>query len=375
MRKKVLLSRVFAITLGMAMMVGMTACGKSSNTSGKISDYVKLGDYKKLSVDLTVKTITDADVEDKIQNDLKDNAKNEEVKDRKVVQDADIVNINTTATVDGADFTDASADDNDYTLGTKEYGENFDKGIVGKNVGDTFDLTVTLPEDYSDSTKAGKEAKFNITINSIKKEVVPEFNDAFVASISDDCKTTDEYREFVKNDLQKSADEDNENSAKEDLMSQAVSNAKVKGCPDSLYNLYFNQMTNDYTNYAQQWGMDFDSFLSQYMGMDEKGFKDYVLSQTYDIEVAKTIAKKENINVSSKEYKKNLKDLVENNGWDSVDQLEEAYSKEYLENNMVRDEVLDFLYKNAKITKVPEEETTAAPQETTSAEETTTAAQ
>ena len=187
---------------------------------------------------------------------------------------------------------------------------------------------------------------------------MPELNDEFVQSVSDDCKTVDEYRKYVKEDLQKTADDDNESSAKEDLMALAVENATIKGSSDDTYNLYYNQLVNDYTSYAQQWGMTFDNFISQFMGMDEESFKDFVLDQVYDIQVAMAIADKEKLTVSDKEYKTLLKQYAEDYGWDSTDELEKAYSKEYLKNNMTRDKVLDFLFKNANVNKVAEEDET-----------------
>ncbi len=358
MRKNVFMSRVVVAALSISMVMGVAGCGNSDKASNSAKKYVTLGEYKNLDVDLTVSTITDEAVEEEIQSTLEQNAENQEVTDRTTVQEGDIVNINMTATVDGEDFDDANLEDSDYTLGDNEYGEDFDKAFIGKNKGDTFDLTVTLPSDYSDDTYAGKEAAFNITINKIEKSVVPELNDEFVQSVSDDCKTVDEYRKYVKEDLQKTADDDNESSAKEDLMALAVENATIKGSSDDIYNLYYNQLVNDYTSYAQQWGMTFDNFISQFMGMDEESFKDFVLDQVYDIQVAMAIADKEKLTVSDKEYKTLLKQYAEDYGWNSTDELEKAYSKEYLKNNMTRDKVLDFLFKNANVNEVAEEDET-----------------
>ena len=358
MRKNVFMSRVVVAALSISMVMGVAGCGNSDKASNSAKKYVTLGEYKNLDVDLTVSTITDEAVEEEIQSTLEQNAENQEVTDRTTVQEGDIVNINMTATVDGEDFDDANLEDSDYTLGDNEYGEDFDKAFIGKNKGDTFDLTVTLPSDYSDDAYAGKEATFNITINKIEKSVVPELNDEFVQSVSDDCKTVDEYRKYVKDDLQKTADDDNESSAKEDLMALAVENATIKGSSDDTYNLYYNQLVNDYTSYAQQWGMTFDNFISQFMGMDEESFKDFVLDQVYDIQVAMAIADKENLTVSDKEYKTLLKQYAEDYGWDSTDELEKAYSKEYLKNNMTRDKVLDFLFENANVNEVAEEDET-----------------
>lgn len=356
MKNKKFLGRTIAVMLSITMVMGMAGCGKSDKASKNAADNVTLGDYKNLEVNLTVSTITDEDVQEEIDSQLQENATNEEITDRTTVQEADIVNITMTATIDGEDFEDGNVDEYDYTLGENEYGEEFDKGLIGKNKGDDFELTVTLPDDYSDETNAGKQAVFKIKINKIVKEVIPEFNDEFVKTVSEDYQTAEDYRKYVKEDLQATADDDNESSAKEDLMAQAVENAEVSGTSDDLYNLYYNQMTNDYTSYAQQWGMSLNDFLSSFMGMDEEGFKDYVLDQVYDMQVAIAIAKAEKLEVSDDEYKKNLSKYAEDYGWDSEDELEEAYTKEYLKNNMTRDKVLTFLFENAKVTEVPESE-------------------
>ena len=356
MKNKVFLSKTVAAVLSITMVMGMAGCGKSDKTSKSVKDNVTLGDYKNLEVDLTVTTITDEDVEEEIQNQLEQNSTTEEVTDRTTVQDADMVNITMTATVNGEDFEDGNVEDYDYTLGENEYGEEFDKGFIGKNKGDEFELTITLPDDYSDESFAGQQAVFKIKLNKIVKEVTPEFNDEFVKTISEDYQTAEDYRKYVKEDLQSTADKDNESSAKEDLMAQAVENAEISGTSDDLYNLYYNQMTNDYTSYAQQWGMTLENFLASFMGMDEEGFKDYVLDQVYDIQVAIAIAKAEDLEVSDDEYKKNLSKYAEDYGWDSEDELEEAYTKDYLKNNMTRDKVLTFLYENAKINEVPASE-------------------
>lgn len=353
MRNKVFLGRTLATVLSITMLMGMAGCSKSDKTSKSVKDNVTLGDYKNLEVELTVKTVTDEEVEEEIQNQLAQNSEMEEITDRTTVQEKDVVNITMTATVDGEDFDDANVEEYDYTLGDNEYGEEFDKGLIGKNKGEEFELTAKLPEDYDDGTFGGKEAVFKVKINKIEKEVVPEFNDEFVKTVSDECSTTEEYRKYVKEDLQKTADDDNESTAKEDLMSQAVENAEVSGTSDDLYNIYYNQLTNDYTSYAQQWGMTLENFLSSFMGMDEEGFKDYVLDQVYDIQVAIAIAEKEKLQVSEEEYKKNLSQYAEDYGWDSEEELEETYTKDYLKNNMTRDKVLTFLLENAKVTEVP----------------------
>ncbi|MFR9068253.1 MAG: FKBP-type peptidyl-prolyl cis-trans isomerase [Faecalibacterium prausnitzii] len=68
--------------------------------------------------------------------------------------------------------------------------DGFEDQIIGHNIGDTFDVTVTFPEGYGDSTDAegntitlsGKEAVFSVTLNAITQSVVPTLTDEWVES-------------------------------------------------------------------------------------------------------------------------------------------------------------------------------------------------
>ncbi|MBR6003675.1 MAG: hypothetical protein IK068_03025, partial [Lachnospiraceae bacterium] len=73
----------------------------------------------------------------------------------------------------------------------------FEDQIIGHKVGENFDIFVTFPEQYHSEDLAGKDAVFNITINSVK--ITPVFDDAFVKEhLSDVASTKDEYIEFYK---------------------------------------------------------------------------------------------------------------------------------------------------------------------------------
>ncbi len=102
-------------------------------------------------------------------------------------------------TIDGEEFEDGSAEDFDLELGAGYFLDDFEAQLVGANAGETKELTVVFPEEY-DETLAGKEAKFTVKVNSISEKSIPEYNDAFVSSISD-YSTTAEYEDSLKAEL------------------------------------------------------------------------------------------------------------------------------------------------------------------------------
>lgn len=89
-----------------------------------------------------------------------------------VAENGDTVNIDYVGSIDGVEFDGGNTHGTgaDLTLGTGTYIDNFEDQIVGHKVGDTFDVTVTFPDDYGAADLAGKEAVFVTTLNGVYKE-------------------------------------------------------------------------------------------------------------------------------------------------------------------------------------------------------------
>ena len=89
--------------------------------------------------------------------------------------------------------------DPDLTIGSGQFIEGFEDGLVGTTKGRTVELNLTFPEDYSEEM-GGKDVVFTVTINAIKRPAT-EISDEWVAANSE-FKTVDEYREGIRKDLE-----------------------------------------------------------------------------------------------------------------------------------------------------------------------------
>ena len=72
------------------------------------SEYVKLGQYKGLTIKGASTKVTDQDVEDQVNELAQDNASYEEIKDRKIVQKDDYLNVDYTTIINGKENSDYS---------------------------------------------------------------------------------------------------------------------------------------------------------------------------------------------------------------------------------------------------------------------------
>lgn len=227
-------------------------------------DYVTLPeDYASIPVQRADVEPTSEDVQAQIDSLLSQNSTTQDVTDR-AAANGDTVNIDYAGTVDGVAFTGGTATGYDLTLGSGSFIDGFEDQIIGHNVGDTFDVTVTFPDGYGDSTDAegntitlsGKEAVFSVTLNSISESVTPELTDEWVDSnfgISDDLHTADQLRSYFNDALYAT---NYENAIVDYLMS----NSTFKELPSEITSYYIRMFLNYYNQYATAYGMDLNAF-------------------------------------------------------------------------------------------------------------------
>ena len=265
------------------------ASGASVSIYGKVSDFdyasfnyseglddnghwtgIRALDYVTLPDDVSALPLSKADIEPteteiqtQIDTLLNQYATTQNITGR-AAQSGDTVNIDYSGAVDGVAFTGGTATGYDLTLGSHTFIDGFEDQIIGHNIGDTFDVTVTFPEGYGDSTDAegntitlsGKEAVFSVTLNSISESVTPELTDEWVDSnfgTSDDLHTVDALRSYFNDALYAT---NYENAIVDYLMS----NSTFKELPSEITNYYIRMFLSYYNQYATAYGMDLNAF-------------------------------------------------------------------------------------------------------------------
>ena len=328
------------------------------------SEYVTLGEYKGLTVEVSPVEVTDEQVMDQIASETK------QTLTEGTVESGDTVNIDYVGKMDGEEFDGGSAEGYDLEIGSCTFIDGFEDGIIGMQVGETKDLELKFPEEYHSEDLAGKDVVFTVTVNSISR--VPELTDEVADSVVEGM-TAEAYQESVRQDLEDQAKESQKTEAEQKLLQAVYDNATINGYPEENLQYTMKRATDYYEWLASMYGMSLDDYLTNY-GMTQDEFKEQlqpVAEEALGEEMTLlAIAKEENIEVSDQEYQDGLARYAETQGLDDPSKLEESYGENYIRNSLLQEKVLEFLYENATIEEVKETEsdTEAASEEATEEE-------
>lgn len=297
---------------------------------------IKLAEYRNLAVSIpSIAEITDIDVNDAIRNRLKTKATfvNE-------VQTGDTVNIDFNGKIDGNEFDGGNAEGYELEIGSGAFIDGFEDSLIGMKNGETKDISLTFPSDYSNEELAGKDVIFTVTVNEIKR--IPELTDALAKELDPSCDGVEDYKKKVLSELVSDNDfsymRQKGYAALEELESLSdieVSDEAVEWARNLLIAQYYVPTFENY------YGMSFSDMLKkQNVSLDE--FKNNLTSAAKqlaeDTLVIDTVAKEANIEITDADKEEYAKEIGT-----TMDVLQSDFGDDYINLNVKEYKVLNYL--------------------------------
>lgn len=367
------MKRKFAI-LALALCLGasMTSCGSDkgkedtkteSTDTASADDYnldeaVTLGEYKGIAVDKVITPVTDEDVQNEIDYALSNPV--EVTDENAVAQEGDTVNIDYEGTKDGVAFDGGTAQGTDLELGSGQFIDGFEDGLIGAKKGESRDLNLTFPEDYPEESLQGADVVFHVTVNAIKRPS-GELTDAWVQA-NTDYQTIDEYRAGIRTNLEEQNQAQADQQMRNDAWTKVVEGSEIKEYPESLVKKGEDAYEEQVESYAQMFGMEMEDYLEQ-LGMSQEQYnsqkEEYGKSMTAARLVLQAIVKAEGYTTDDEDYKNRLAEYVEQQQTTEEDFLKQ-YGEDVVEEQIMMDRVFDLIVDNAVITEKQETDSTDA---------------
>ncbi len=339
--------------------------GQTAKASGGISakdfdveKYVTIGDYEGMEVSVPVYNFTDEDVEKEMQSEVEYYISNSGAYDYKpldkdTVEDGDIVNIDYVGTKDGVAFDGGTASGAHLTIGSGQFINGFESGLVGHKVGEKVSLNLTFPENYQSAELAGQAVVFDVTINSIDEQSEPELNDNFVKLMGTGANTVDEFREEIKKYLTEQCEQRNESEKKSAVWNAVLEKSTIKDPPEELVNDVLARIAENLTQYAAQYGVSEDELITQYMNTTREQYdmdsKESAIDAAQEKLLAAAIAKQAGITLTDEELRETAENDAASYGYDSADKVLESVGEGAYYDYALGQKVDDYLVSTVKI--------------------------
>ena len=242
---------------------------------GFVKPEVTIEGYKGIEAEKKVEEVTDEAVEAELTKVRERNARTVEITDRAAAM-GDIANIDYEGSVDGVPFAGGKGEKHDLKLGSGQFIPGFEEQIVGKQVGETFDVNVTFPTEYHAEELAGKAAVFKTTLNAIKFEELPEADDEFAKDVSE-FDTLDEYKADLKAKMVK-RNEDKAQGEFENALAEALMEKLVAEIPEPMFEAETDNYVRDYDMRLRQSGLDMNTYF-KYTGLTIEALREQMRPQ------------------------------------------------------------------------------------------------
>lgn len=311
---------------------------------------IKIGDYKGVEIEKIDTTVTDEDVMAEILKDQKENGRKINVTDRAAQMD-DEVTINFEGFVDDVAFEGGKGENYKLTLGSHSFIDTFEDQIVGKNIGDKFDVNVTFPEEYHVEDLKGKPAVFKVELLAISTLELPELDDEFASDVSS-FETFAEYKEDKKKTLEVKKEEQAKREKQSKVVEKIAEAAEVE-IPEAMIKYNQERIMNEMSQRMMYQGLQMEQYL-QLMGTTKEEFLERVkpdaIARIKTSLVLEAVAAAENIVASDDDVDAEIQDMATQYQM-KPEELKDMIGAPELENikkDIASRKALEFLGENCK---------------------------
>lgn len=349
-------SYIAVLFAGMFATLTLVGCGKADNVNPKPEDYIQLGTYKGLEYVKPSGEVTEEDIQEELSLLASAYATEETLTEGKV-ESGDTANIDYEGKLDGVAFDGGTAAGYDLKIGSHNFIDGFEDGLIGVSVGDTVDLNLTFPENYGSADLAGKSVVFTVKVNWITRTILPEITDELISEISQgQFDNVDAYKEMLVEQMKMDNEDYIESMIYNDLLDMAVENVTIlKDIPQEYIQSKVSRMLVNAQDYAQAYGVDFETFVNEYMGMTKDEYNaqaiEYANGAAVKSLVIQAIAAAEGLSISDSEFEEAVNDYVSLYGYESAEQFKSETNMDDFKEYILTSKVEEFLYNNAVITE------------------------
>jgi len=191
-------------------------------------------DFKGLELSKSKYSINDDEIDGQIQRLRQNLAKRNKIEAARPLREGDLAVVDYEGFQDGKPHKDIEKTENFVIkVGAGQVIKDLDEGLVGMAVDEEKLIDALFPDDYGKKDLAGQKVQFQVKLNEIQEEVLPEVDDAFAKQLSDEFETLEMLRDKIRENLQNGYDKRVEQELHEQVYQQLLAKTEFE-VPDTM---------------------------------------------------------------------------------------------------------------------------------------------
>jgi trigger factor len=300
--------------------------------------------------------ITDEQVADVIENLRKNKAEEKTVEEDRAAKNGDVAMIDFEGFIGEEALEGGKGENHPLELGSGQFIEGFEDGIVGMKKGEEKTLTLKFPEEYHAADIAGKDVTFKVKLNEIKERELPEVNDEF-AKLVGDHENVQALKDSIKETLTQHEEKRVKDEMKNRIMQTLVDENPVE-VPKGLKVEQKKLIVQDSQMRMQQQGVPAEEITKHVAENDAEFDKsaEFIIQSSYLIS---EIAKKNDIKATKEAFNSFINDRAQEIGI-PAEQLASYYNNEEakarVDFQILEEQVMNYVIEKANVQEVAKEE-------------------
>jgi trigger factor len=322
-------------------------------------------DFKGLDLKKTLYTVSDEEVDTQLKMLQKNMAQHEKIEEDRPLADGDLALIDYEGFKDGNPFPDLQKNENYLiTIGKGQIFKDFDDQIIGMKSGDQKDITVTFPEDYFNKDLANLEIDFTVSLNEIRKEILPDLDDELAKKMGN-YETIEDLKTAISQNLNREYKKRAEQEINEQVFEALLEKTDFE-VPESMIDYELDGIIKDTENYfshhnvqMEDAGITKDKLSEQYRDLAVKQVKRHLILDK--------IINQEDLTLSDEDQDAGFQEMSDSLG-QPVEQFKGYYQQnqerlEHFKQALLEKQAISLIIENGTIEEV-EPETSQSSEET-----------
>jgi len=224
-------------------------------------------------------------------------------------------------------------------VGNGSFTDNQKDKLIGLKKGEKTRLKLPI-------NKEGSEADYELTIQNIERELLPELDEIFIKSINPDLKSVEDLTSDVEKKIKENFEERSKTAFERDLSDALIKLVNPSFSPSMVSN-YMDNLVEDVKKQNNGEPLDEDKVREHYKAVAERNIKWY--------SIRKKIIEDQKINISKDDIDSEINRLVEVSP-NSENEIRTFYkkpsSRKRLEDDLTELKIVDYLKKFSKVKEV-----------------------